>query len=237
MVVPQLSANTRKRCIVVWNKLFAGGLGRKSRLHDHLGHRVTVNRIVRNGTRAVISGIRRVVFKSLPSQPWISYDGQAILSKHLNAKSRVLEFGSGTSTAWYADRCGFLLSHEDSSEWFDLIGKKLGNRQNVFRKLCLSFEDYVCVSDEHRSSPFDLIMVDGRYRDECVAAAFQLLSRTGILYLDNSDKSAGPESGNVPLAKSRILDFAKSNGKRVITLTDFAPSQFFVSEATILFND
>lgn len=221
---------------MVWNKLLAGGSDRKSRLHDHLGHRVTVSRIVRNGTRAVISGIRRVVFKSLPFQPWISYDGQAILSKHLNAKSRVLEFGSGTSTAWYADRCGFLLSHEDSSEWFDLIGKRLGSRHNVYRKLCLSLEDYVCVSEEHRSSPFDLIMVDGRFRDECVAVAFQLLSKSGILYLDNSDKSAGPESGNIPLAKSRMLDFAKSNGKRVSTITDFAPSQFFVSEATILFN-
>jgi len=221
---------------VVLNKLFAGGADRKSRLHDHLGQRVTVSRMARNGTRAVISGIRRVVFKSLPFQPWISYDGQAILSKHLNPKSRVLEFGSGTSTTWYADRCGFLLSHEDSSEWFDLIGKKLGSRQNVFRKLCLSFEDYVCVSEEHRSSPFDLIMVDGRYRDECVAVAFRLLSPTGILYLDNSDKSAGPESGDIPLAKSRILDFAKANGKRVATITDFAPSQFFVSEATILFN-
>jgi hypothetical protein len=129
-----------------------------------------------------------------------------------------------------------LLSHEDSSEWFDLIGKRLGIRQNVFRKLCLSSEDYVSVSEEHRSLPFDLIMVDGCYRDECVAGAFQLLSNTGILYLDNSDKSAGPDTGNVPLAKSRILDFAKANGKRVVTLTDFAPSQLFVSEATILFN-
>ena len=221
---------------MVWNKLLAGGVGRKSRLHDHLGNRVTVDRIVRNGTRAVISGMRRVVFKSLPFQPWISYDGQAILSTHLTAKSRVLEFGSGTSTAWYANRCGFLLSHEDSSEWFDLIGKRLGIRQNVFRKLCLSSEDYVSVSEEHRSLPYDLIMVDGCYRDECVAGAFQLLSNTGILYLDNSDKSAGPDTGNVPLAKSRILDFAKANGKRVVTLTDFAPSQFFVSEATILFN-
>ncbi len=221
---------------MVLNKLIAGGADRKSRLHDHLGHRVTVSRIVRNGTRAVISGIRRVVFKSLPFQPWISYDGQAILSKHLNPKSRVLEFGSGTSTTWYADRCGFLLSHEDSGEWFDLIGKKLGNRQNVLRKLCLTLDDYVRVSEDHRSLPFDLIMVDGRYRDECVAGAFQLLSATGILYLDNSDKSAGPESGNIPLAKSRILDFAKANGKSVTTITDFAPSQFFVSEATILFN-
>ncbi len=220
----------------MWKKIIAGGPGRTTRLHDHRGKTVSIGRLVRNGPRALISCLSRVAYNKFPNRPWISYDGQKILERHLHKESRVLEFGSGSSTAWYADRCGFLLSHEHSSEWFDMVGNIVGDRKNVVRKLCLTREEYLQIPDNYRSKPFDLIMIDGKYRDACLDASLEFLSEDGILYLDNSDKSLGDETGDIPAARRKILDYATKNGKRVTTITDFAPSQLFVSEAMILFN-
>lgn len=216
-------------------KLFVGGPDRKSRLHDHLGNRVSAATLVTNGPKAIFSGALRLTFGKLPARPWISYDGQDILASHLNKNSRILEFGSGTSTQWYSERCAFLLSHEDNPEWFDLVGERVGEKPHVVRRLCRTKEEYCEVPAEFAKGGFDLIMVDGNYRDQCIEDSIPLLADGGILYLDNSDKSYGDRTGDIPAARQRLVEYAQDNGYGLRFIVDFASAQLFASEAVVVF--
>lgn len=219
----------------VFQKVFAGGPHRRTRLHDHHGNLVPFDRLVRNGPKALLSTLSRVALGRFIKTPWLSYDGQKILERHLTPQSRVLEFGSGASTAWFADRAGFVLSHEDDPKWFGEVNTILGQRPNVVRTLHTSVADYITVEPDY-AKPFDLILVDGSHRDRCIESTLPLLAEGGILYLDNSDKHDCPISGNVPRGRAMLAEYAAKRGKKVSSIVDFVAAQFFATEATLLFN-
>lgn len=219
----------------VLQKVLAGGPHRKTRLHDHHGNLVPLDRVFRNGPKALLSTLSRVAFGKFITTPWLSYDGQKILEQHLTLQSRVLEFGSGASTAWFADRAGFVLSHEDDPKWFGEVDSILGHRPNVVRTLHTCVESYIAVEPEH-AKPFDLILIDGSQRDRCIESTLPLLAEGGILYLDNSDKHDCAISGNVPRARVMLTEYGAKRGKKVSSIVDFVAAQFFATEATLLFN-
>lgn len=218
----------------LWTKIIAGGLGRKSRLHDLHGNLVPLSPLFRNGPRAFLSGIYRLVFGRLPRRPWISYDGQAMLRQHLGSGSRVLEFGSGTSTPWYAEHAGFVVSVEENEEWFGLVGKRLGNRDNIVRLLETDPHGYAAAGSLYAEQPFDLIMIDGMQRDKCLYESWPLLRHGGLVYLDNSDQPGCPYTGDIPAARAELVRLAQAGEGRLVTLVDFAPSQLFVNQAIVL---
>lgn len=206
-----------------WRRFVAGSRARKTRLHDQLGARIPLSRLLRNGPRAVLSGIGRLAFGHRPERPWISYDAQRVLAVHLGAQSRVLEFGSGMSTVWYARRAGHVVSFEHDRAWFDLIEGRLRGLGNV---------EYVYVEDPKSyladvvDTQFDLVMIDGPWRTESALSAIWRLAPGGMIYLDNSDKFPG--------ARGVLLDFARKTGLPVREFTDFAPTQLFVQRGLLV---
>ncbi len=215
-------------------KLITGGRARKSRLHDERGNRVSVDRLLRNGTRATWSGLLRVAADIRPERPWISYDGQEMIAAHLRPDSRVLEYGSGMSTVWYSRHAGFVLSHEDDQEWHGIAGQTMKARPNVVHLLRTTPDEYARVDPEHREPGFDLVMIDGSYRDQCMDDALQLLRPGAMVYLDNSDKSNASLTGDIPAAGRQLEAFAREHRATLTRLVDFAPTQFFVNEAMIM---
>ena len=219
----------------VLHKIIAGGPHRKTRLHDHQGSLVPLDRLVRNGPKALLSTFNRVALGRFIKSPWLSYDGQKILEQHLTPQSRVLEFGSGASTGWFADRAGFVLSHEDDPKWFGELDAILGPRPNVVRTLHTSMDSYISVEPEY-AKPFDLILVDGSHRDRCVENNLSLLAEGGILYLDNSDKHACEVTGDVPRARAMLAEQVAMRGKKVRSIVDFSAAQLYANEAILLYN-
>ena len=217
-------------------KIIAGGPHRKTRVHDHHGNVISLSRFFRHVGSALTSSVRRVAFGGFPNGPWISYDGQRIIDGYLTKQSSVLEFGSGASTSWYADRAGFVLSKEDDKAWFDIVATMVGNRKNVVRLYAETPESYVSLPTEYNSRKYDLVMIDGSHRDRCLDNCWNLLAPNGIIYLDNSDKHNADVTGDIPRARADIFAYAAKHNKKIITITDFAPTQVFVSEATIMFN-
>lgn len=208
---------------------------RRGRLTDYNGQRISFERLLRNGPRAAVSTAVRLGLGKVPSRPWISYDGQARIGRFLDRSKRVLEFGSGMSTRWYAQRAGSVLSLEDNRHWFDRLHDELVAQGNVDHRFCETLAEYLSLDGTSGQAPFDLIVIDGTQRDRCLEVALPHLAAGGMLYLDNSDMHGDGVTGNIPAARARIRAFAVGHGLRVETLTDFAPAQFFVCEATILY--
>lgn len=217
-------------------KLIAGDGRRKTRLHDELGERVTAGRLLRNGPRAVLTGAARLLLDARPALPWISYDAQGVIAGRLTPNSRVLEFGSGMSTLWYAAHAGEVVAIEDHRPWFDKVGDLIAGRglRNVRYRFAADPGSYADVRDDERGDGFDLVMVDGSVREDCLRAGLPLLRPGGMAYLDNSDKGAGGAPGDVPAARRLLLRFAAERGGVVQHFTDFAPTQLFVQQGTLV---
>lgn len=179
--------------------------------------------MLRNGPRALATGLARLVAGYRPERPWISYDAQATLARHLRRESRVLEFGSGMSTVWYARHAGHVVSLEHDAHWHALIARRLARFDNVDYRLIEDTETYLAQTPDEA---FDLIMIDGSARLFCTLFAMTHLAPGGIIYLDNSDKHPEP--------RRLLLDFAQKRGLPAREFTDFAPTQLFVQRGLMV---
>jgi len=204
---------------------------RKSRLHDEKGNFASWKNVILHGGPALASALLRVTTGYRPALPWIAYTTIRVLGDFLNRDSRVLEFGSGMSTLWYAQRARDVFSTEDNPSWYDRVGRmvKVKGLDNVTHVLAASEEDYFTFMSEDTEG-FDLVMVDGSHRSQCVAHAAERVKPGGILYLDNSDKDSAAAGGDMRTAERLAREFAKKSGAQVSEITDFAPAQFFAQQ-------
>ncbi|MGH9876278.1 MAG: hypothetical protein ACRD5H_01455 [Nitrososphaerales archaeon] len=220
----------------MYKKIVAGSNTRKTRLHDERGNMISSARLVRNGPKALVSGFARLAFGILSNRPWISYDMQNVIEKFLNSKKMVLEYGSGMSTLWYAQRSHLVVSVEDDKFWFEKNLQRFSDYKsaNIEYKFCGNPEEYTNAQNFTKNKQFDLIMIDGSYRYECALQATEIVAPGGLIYLDNCDKSDGGQSGAVKQAREVLEAFAKQNNHSIQYITDFAPGQFFVQQGLLV---
>jgi hypothetical protein len=207
----------------MWTRLIAGSDARKTRLHDRLGAKIPAGRLIRNGPRALASGLVRVIIGYQAERPWISYDAQAALRSRLNRKSLVLEFGSGRSTLWYARRARHVVAVEHDPSWFERLHPHLRACGNVEYRFAAEHEAYIALPAD---ACFDLIVIDGAWRLSCAMVAMGHLANDGLIYLDNSDKFTD--------VAALLSKFAISRDMPIREFIDFAPSQMFVQRGLLI---
>ncbi len=124
---------------------------------------------------------------SYPDVPWLVRGMVDILGNWLKPTDRGIEWGSGRSTIWFAERVGSLVSVEHSPDWYKRVCEKLEQKglQNVEYYLCEDEADYCKVAEMFPSESFDFCLVDGVARDECALATLSLLKPGGIIVVDN----------------------------------------------------
>jgi protein-L-isoaspartate O-methyltransferase len=216
-------------------KLYAGDRLHRTRLHDEKGNFVGWQNIVRHAPPALATGLLRLGLGYRPEQPWIAYTAIQRLEEFLTPHSRVLEFGSGMSTLWFAKHAGAVYSVEDYRLWYDKVNAVIAQKQlhHVHYQFAENVDDYAGYMSNDAEG-FDLIMVDGNWRSDCIAKCASKLKPGGILYLDNSDKDSTPNGGDMRLAEERALAFAREQSASVEYFTDFAPTQLFVQQGLLV---
>lgn len=156
--------------------------------------------------------------KSLQTQaeldvPWITYGALHWLKRRLRPESRVFEYGSGASTVWLSERCGFVWSVEHDKAWYEEVESRVTQYKSthlVFRPSeaeakggeCgeyrsqtfpeyrgLSFENYVKEITRFPDGSFDFVLIDGRAREACLQAARTKIKQSGYIILDNSERA------------------------------------------------
>lgn len=118
--------------------------------------------------------------------PWLTFDAIRAIDDHLVFGDRLFEYGSGHSTLYWAQRGIFVVSMEDDPVWFELAGTKLATLPNATLHFAADKAGYVrgidVVDDD-----FDVILVDGTFRMECIEAAVSRIRPGGLLVVDNTD--------------------------------------------------
>lgn len=179
------------------------------------------------------------VFDRRPILPWISYSAISVIKKLIDVKSSsVLEFGSGMSTLWFSRQVRRVVSVEHDKEYFDIVGQALksghAGAADVDYRLAPKLDEYA-TRGLLENGQFDLILVDGPWRAECLENSMHLVKPGGAIYLDNSDAdSSSGEPGEINRAVRILLDFAKARGAQIEKFTDFAPACLFASQGILV---
>lgn len=116
--------------------------------------------------------------------PWYTYPAIEYFNQ-LNAKElRVFEYGSGNSSLYWAHKGAYVWSVEHDPLWHETMRTKSAQLQSLY--LRESATDYAGAINLVKED-FDLIVIDGAWRNECASAAITRLREGGIIILDNSD--------------------------------------------------
>ncbi len=210
-------------------KIVRADANRKTRFHDEQENLVAAGVALRNLPRAAWTYLLWKLTGRRPMLPWISYDAINRIDGLLGPDSRVLEFGSGLSTLWFAERCRWLHSVEHDEGCYGLVSGLLESRGlvNVGYELRTA-DDYAELSD-YEAPAFDFCIVDGIERLRCVENAIPLIVRGGFIFLDNSDVGEPERQRAVALMRAA----AERAGGAVEFFTDFAPAQVHANQGML----
>jgi len=145
--------------------------------------------------------------------PCYAFGAIRVIEREIRPEHRVFEYGSGSSTLWYAERCAQVVAIEHDPGWHALVsaaapanvearlheGQPLSEQERSrhgrgdsefgsWKKPELDFEHYVTAIDDYPDGWFHIISVDGRARVACLARVVDKLAPGGLLILDNSQR-------------------------------------------------
>ena len=94
--------------------------------------------------------------------------------------SKVFEYGTGYSTTWWQNKNVDYHAVEDNKQWYDMIKDKTHiKHEPEYNKYSQSIYNY--------DFKFDVIVIDGIVRFDCIKPALEKIKDDGVIIFDNSD--------------------------------------------------
>jgi SAM-dependent methyltransferase len=162
-------------------------------------------------------------FKPLP---WFTYSAIDFLEEKLRSNFSVLEFGCGNSTLFFAERVEKVVSIEHNSGWFNKLQLQAPQNVELILSNSESARQYLSKA-ESLMQKFDLVIVDGLFRNECISESLNLISNKGIIILDDSERRDYKDG------KKLLIE----EGFRKIDFSGIAPGIFFRKCTTIFYRE
>jgi hypothetical protein len=123
--------------------------------------------------------------------PWYTYPCIDFLKCREFEGFRVLEFGAGQSTLWWAKNAASVVSFEGDRAWYGYLKARVP--ANVSLHFAREDNAQVCVEDvenalsETPALKFDIVIIDGLWRFELIEIAKKHLKENGAVICDNSE--------------------------------------------------
>lgn len=158
--------------------------------------------------------------------PWYTYAAIHFLENRVRPQMRVFEYGSGNSTLWWSKRVTSVVSVEHDLTWFQKLREVLpANVEYTHCELAYGGQ-YSSVSAEYGRC-FDIIVIDGRDRVNCAKNSLGVLTESGIVIWDNSDRKSYSEG----------YDFLAKKGFSRLDFYGYGPLSFVGSCTSIFYRD
>ena len=162
---------------LVWNILNTTPIGPLLQLY-------LVGEIKENGWMRSFT-TKKSVDKNGNPIPWYTYPAVDFLIEKLNKNLIVFESGCGGSTRWLAERVGKIIAVEDHKDWKEFVEKDMpSNVQILFQAIDNQYSYSKKIAETNQN--FDIIIVDGKERNNCVNHCLNNLSEQGVIILDDS---------------------------------------------------
>lgn len=200
---------------------------RRSRLHTYGGKRIDLVGLSYL-PKAVWSVVALKVAGHWVESPWLSYRGVRELDRLIRPDWKVLEFGSGMSSRFFAARCAELLSIESDADWHARLRPQLETQTTCRVDYRLRSEDDYAYLDDVPDGTFDLALVDGLQYDRTAATAIRKVRPGGYVYMDNSDIPYDAFTAG----RQILIDAAEPGSVRFFV--DFSPFWLSVNEGMLV---
>lgn len=140
--------------------------------------------------------------------PWLTYSFMHFLEKRLHRQLDMVEYGSGNSTIWFANRVGTVTSIEHHQEWYQFVEQKIKKFDNVnYLYRDLESKDYTKEILAY-TNKFHLVLIDGRDRVQCAKNSINALTEDGVIIWDNSNRDIYQEGYDFLIAAGfKRIDF------------------------------
>jgi len=96
----------------------------------------------------------------------------------------VFEWGSGNSTIWWSKNVSKVIAVEDNDVWFEEVAKQIAPNVEYF---CCKDVSYFEKIRQYPDNYFDVVVIDGAFRNECAIESINKVKNEGIIIFDNSD--------------------------------------------------
>lgn len=116
--------------------------------------------------------------------PWYTYPAIEFLRTLDFRHQRILEFGCGNSSFFWAERAREVVAIENDIEWAKRVaGAGVPNLKIVAEP---DRARYIA-APEQVGGTFGVVVIDGRFRQACVAVACRVIDDAGMIVFDNAD--------------------------------------------------
>jgi precorrin-6B methylase 2 len=156
--------------------------------------------------------------------PWLNYGFINFLSKRLKEDFILFEYGSGASTSYFSKKVQTVVSVEHDEQWFNLVKTNLPNNVTLIFEP-LNTNGTYCRLIHQFNNKFDIVLVDGRDRVNCIKESISKLSERGIIILDNSNRERYNE----------IFEWMENKEFKQITFTGILPGGFKYDATTVFY--
>jgi len=117
--------------------------------------------------------------------PWFNYSAISFLDSRIDSDLNIFEYGSGNSTRWFAQRANHITSVEHDKDWSDLVKLKLPDNATLqLKQSNTEYPEKIIETDER----IDVVIIDGKWRNECVNIAINEVDDHAVIVLDNSNR-------------------------------------------------
>jgi hypothetical protein len=160
------------------------------------------------------------------SIPWMNYPVIQLLEEKLTPDLHLFEFGSGHSTLFYAGKVSEVFSVEYDKSWLDIVQAQAPkNVTLVFKDKDVDGEYCRVIGSTGRQ--FDVIVVDGRDRVNCVKQGLAALSARGVMLLDDSERERYREA----------IEFVIARGFKVLNLEGLKATGEQMDRTTLIYRE
>ncbi|MCU0793392.1 MAG: class I SAM-dependent methyltransferase [Opitutaceae bacterium] len=150
----------------------------------------------------------------------------ALLDERLSPGFELFEYGSGFSTEYFARRCKRVISVEYDATWYEKVKAKVPAHVTVVHVPIQDVQGY-SGAIAGQATKFDVVLVDGAHRVECLRAALPALSESGVVILDDSSREEYRPG----------FEMMKAAGFREITLVGMKPTHPGMHSTTLFYRD
>ena len=178
-----------------------------------------------SGVLLVKQGYFRSVVKGAPVTadgeplPWFTYPAIEYLKQFNLSEKRVFEYGAGNSSLFWAARAREVVAVESDRHWFNRISGVCP--PNLFLNFHANKKDYIsCIT--RQEGKFDVIVIDGQWRNACAAICDTYLNKDGMIIFDNSDRHY------------KGCDLLREKGYLQVDFCGFSPINRYASTTSLL---
>jgi precorrin-6B methylase 2 len=156
--------------------------------------------------------------------PWMNYSVVSFLKGRLKKDYRLFEYGSGYSTLFFARLVRSVTSVEHDDGWVQKIRECIPGNVELIHKVNDVDGEY-CRAILVTGQKYDVVIVDGRDRVNCIRQSLNALSAGGVIVLDDTHRENYRES----------FEHAKTKGFSALTIEGFKPKGVGAYKTTIFY--